>query len=65
MSNYVEGGGRVRRRMRNMSNYLGKMSSIGIVYRTSQKSFKDMGIRVIIDDFGMGYASLDYIKRSQ
>ncbi|EDN70803.1 diguanylate cyclase/phosphodiesterase [Beggiatoa sp. PS] len=27
------------------------------------KSFKDMGIRVIIDDFGMGYASLDYIKR--
>lgn len=25
--------------------------------------FKDMGIRVTIDDFGMGYASLSYLKR--
>ena len=27
------------------------------------KDFKEMGIRITIDDFGMGYASLDYLKR--
>lgn len=29
----------------------------------SLKQFKDMGIRITIDDFGVGYASLDYLKR--
>ncbi|NJO16868.1 MAG: EAL domain-containing protein [Thioploca sp.] len=30
---------------------------------TTLKRFKDMGIRVTIDEFGMGYASLNYLKR--
>jgi diguanylate cyclase (GGDEF)-like protein/PAS domain S-box-containing protein len=30
---------------------------------TTLKRFKDMGIHVTIDEFGMGYASLNYLKR--
>jgi len=29
----------------------------------SLKQFKDMGIRITIDDFGVGYTSLDYLRR--
>jgi diguanylate cyclase (GGDEF)-like protein/PAS domain S-box-containing protein len=38
------------------------LTDIDSAIKTLQ-DFKNMGIRVTIDDFGMGYASLDYLKR--